>query len=269
MTQDESAFLKAISDNPADETARSVYADWLADRDDPRAAFARLSADFLRCVRGLADLRRAIPTEWLEVMDPLFNRFGVHFFGGDGSGNQGTVTAVQIAPGSPVTEGQPVVLTRSGPTVVQEVAESSGIVTAVLVRQGETISVGQPLFTLFSGIEKFALRTPRAPMLEFIQSLEKQRTTLRQNPKELNEAMLARHATALQMVFGTKAIHEARSDAWRELGWDPRADMEATRKQRGITDEEWVQVRIDVHIKSLHLLLARHGQPDSIPPVTE
>jgi uncharacterized protein (TIGR02996 family) len=74
MTPDEAAFLKAITDNPADETARLVYADWLTDHDDPRATFARLSADFLRCVRGLAEMRQTLPAEWLNAVDPLFGR---------------------------------------------------------------------------------------------------------------------------------------------------------------------------------------------------
>ena len=63
MTPDEVAFLQVIRDNPADEATRLVYADWLAERDDSRAEFARLSGEFLRCVRGLADLRRGQPTE--------------------------------------------------------------------------------------------------------------------------------------------------------------------------------------------------------------
>lgn len=38
---DEAAFLKAIADNPDDRTARLVYADWLQERDDVRAAWVR------------------------------------------------------------------------------------------------------------------------------------------------------------------------------------------------------------------------------------
>ena len=36
------AFLKQIIENPADDSPRSVYADWLEERGDPRAEFLRL-----------------------------------------------------------------------------------------------------------------------------------------------------------------------------------------------------------------------------------
>ena len=38
----EEPFLRAIADNAADDTARLVYADWLEERGDPRAAFLRI-----------------------------------------------------------------------------------------------------------------------------------------------------------------------------------------------------------------------------------
>jgi uncharacterized protein (TIGR02996 family) len=40
MNEDE-AFIRAIVDNPGDDTHRLVYADWLDDRSDPRGAFLR------------------------------------------------------------------------------------------------------------------------------------------------------------------------------------------------------------------------------------
>jgi uncharacterized protein (TIGR02996 family) len=41
MTHDE-AFLRAILDNPDDDTPRLVYADWLEEQGDPRGEFIRL-----------------------------------------------------------------------------------------------------------------------------------------------------------------------------------------------------------------------------------
>jgi uncharacterized protein (TIGR02996 family) len=38
----ESGFLRAILDNPADDTPRLVYADWLEERGDPRGEYLRL-----------------------------------------------------------------------------------------------------------------------------------------------------------------------------------------------------------------------------------
>ncbi len=40
MSEDE-AFIRAIVDNPGDDTSRLVYADWLDDRDDPRGSYLR------------------------------------------------------------------------------------------------------------------------------------------------------------------------------------------------------------------------------------
>lgn len=41
MTED-AAFVQAIQADPDNDTARLVYADWLDERDDPRAAYLRL-----------------------------------------------------------------------------------------------------------------------------------------------------------------------------------------------------------------------------------
>ncbi|WP_439627963.1 TIGR02996 domain-containing protein [Gemmata sp.] len=40
MTEDE-ALIRAVVDNPGDDTPRLVYADWLDDRDDPRGPYLR------------------------------------------------------------------------------------------------------------------------------------------------------------------------------------------------------------------------------------
>jgi uncharacterized protein (TIGR02996 family) len=77
MSPDEAGFLKSISDKPTDETVRLVYADWLEDRDDSRAMFAQLTADFLRAVRGLATYRHRLDPSWVNSVDPLFSRVEV------------------------------------------------------------------------------------------------------------------------------------------------------------------------------------------------
>jgi uncharacterized protein (TIGR02996 family) len=45
ISSDEQAFLAAIAAAPEDATARLVYADWLEERDDPRAAYLRFLCD--------------------------------------------------------------------------------------------------------------------------------------------------------------------------------------------------------------------------------
>ena len=44
MHPDESGFLAALRTDPSDDTARLAYADWLEDRNDPRAELLRLAA---------------------------------------------------------------------------------------------------------------------------------------------------------------------------------------------------------------------------------
>jgi uncharacterized protein (TIGR02996 family) len=39
------AFIDAIAENPDDDTARLVYADWLDERGDPRAEYLRLEVE--------------------------------------------------------------------------------------------------------------------------------------------------------------------------------------------------------------------------------
>lgn len=45
---EETAFLRAIADDPLDPDLQGVYADWLEDRGDPRAETVRLTADRVR-----------------------------------------------------------------------------------------------------------------------------------------------------------------------------------------------------------------------------
>src|SRR5262245_31190113 len=61
MTEDE-AFIRAIREMPEEETIRLVYADWLDERSDPRAAYLRAEAEW-------AALQ---PTD--EQYHPLFRR---------------------------------------------------------------------------------------------------------------------------------------------------------------------------------------------------
>lgn len=55
---EESAFLRAIADAPADDAPRLVYADWLDDRGDPRGPFVRAQVALARLPAGHPDLAR-------------------------------------------------------------------------------------------------------------------------------------------------------------------------------------------------------------------
>jgi uncharacterized protein (TIGR02996 family) len=76
---EEAAFLAGIQANPDDDTLRLVYADWLDERQDPRAEYLRLDtniSDHMREQRTVArealdrhaDLQDAIDLNWLVLV---------------------------------------------------------------------------------------------------------------------------------------------------------------------------------------------------------
>lgn len=297
MTPDEAAFLKAIADNPADETSRLVYADWLSDHDDPLVAFTRLSADFLRRVRGLADMRQTLPAEWLEVMDPLFNRFCVYRLPSLGEGIAGgTVTALCVTPGNMLTLGQPLFEIETEKASMELGAECAGTVISVLVRLGERIVIGQPMFTYLAQQESISpLRAPvpvlpppplptvmpqvpREPLAGFIENLELNRDSLRTVPVERIETVLSSLMLAAEMVFGRSAIGPAWAEATERRGWPliSTGYLVDQMRSRGYTDQQMIQERLDLRIEMLRVLLETHGQPSELrelptssPPATE
>jgi uncharacterized protein (TIGR02996 family) len=86
---DDSAFLAALEANPADDTARLVYADWLDDHNEPRkaeylrlvAALAGAAPDLTALdfeVRRMLALAEVLPDEWRATAGC---RFAVVFHG--------------------------------------------------------------------------------------------------------------------------------------------------------------------------------------------
>ena len=74
MTE-EAGFIAALLAEPDDRTTLLVYADWLDDRDDPRAEYLRLlaadKADEMRALEihsRLAELRTRIDIGWLTLI---------------------------------------------------------------------------------------------------------------------------------------------------------------------------------------------------------
>jgi uncharacterized protein (TIGR02996 family) len=71
MLADEDAFLAAIRANPADDTARLVYADWLDERGGPeQAEYLRLLSELRRVSSRLGELRAQVPAEWARSVSP-------------------------------------------------------------------------------------------------------------------------------------------------------------------------------------------------------
>ncbi|VTR92377.1 unnamed protein product [Gemmata massiliana] len=66
MTEDD-AFIRAIVDNPGDDTPRLVYADWLDDRDDPRGPYLRAERDAVETgdIARLRELAVGLDSVWV------------------------------------------------------------------------------------------------------------------------------------------------------------------------------------------------------------
>ena len=64
----ERAFIEAIQRDPEDDEARTVYADWLEQRGDPRGEWVRLEALQYKLPRRLTDLAAKLDPAWLATM---------------------------------------------------------------------------------------------------------------------------------------------------------------------------------------------------------
>jgi uncharacterized protein (TIGR02996 family) len=65
---EEAGFIAALLADPDDRTVLLVYADWLDERDDPRAEYLRLLAAEQRNVARLAALRRVLDIGWVMLL---------------------------------------------------------------------------------------------------------------------------------------------------------------------------------------------------------
>lgn len=79
MSNEEQGFLQAIQNNPTDNSARLVYADWLEQRQDPRAEFVRVQAQIQDVEQRRKDVRRSLrkleatlDQNWLREMRGVF-----------------------------------------------------------------------------------------------------------------------------------------------------------------------------------------------------
>lgn len=75
MTDLHTGFLLDIIENPADDTPRLVYADWLEDHGEPeRAEFIRLQVELAHLEEALASDLSRTATSILERRDELKQR---------------------------------------------------------------------------------------------------------------------------------------------------------------------------------------------------
>jgi pyruvate dehydrogenase E2 component (dihydrolipoyllysine-residue acetyltransferase) len=80
--------------------------------------------------------------------------------------SQGDLVRLMIAPGTKVSEGQPVMELETDKAVIEVPSSISGVVKEVKVKEGEKIKVGQVIFTLEGGApaQAEATRTRNAPV---------------------------------------------------------------------------------------------------------
>jgi uncharacterized protein (TIGR02996 family) len=65
---DEADFVRAIQENPEDDRARLVYADWLEERGDIRGEYLRLDCQLVHIPLRLVQLRKQVDQTWLETV---------------------------------------------------------------------------------------------------------------------------------------------------------------------------------------------------------
>jgi pyruvate dehydrogenase E2 component (dihydrolipoamide acetyltransferase) len=82
--------------------------------------------------------------------------------------SQGDLVRLMIAPGTKVSEGQPVMELETDKAVVEVPSSVSGVVKEVKVKEGEKIKVGQVIFTLEGGAAASAPFRPRTTPVEHV-----------------------------------------------------------------------------------------------------
>jgi uncharacterized protein (TIGR02996 family) len=65
MSEEES-FLAAIKNDPDDDASRLVYADWLEEREDPRAEYLRLEVQLEKILPRLRELVPTLDKDWVH-----------------------------------------------------------------------------------------------------------------------------------------------------------------------------------------------------------
>ncbi len=96
---DDQKFIDAILYEPENVSLRSVYADWLEERGDPRADFLRLHLDNPKSPK-LRTLAKRIDPIWLGLMNACLRPGAVvAIIGGDLEGMEATIREVDLRRG--------------------------------------------------------------------------------------------------------------------------------------------------------------------------
>jgi pyruvate dehydrogenase E2 component (dihydrolipoamide acetyltransferase) len=82
--------------------------------------------------------------------------------------SQGDLVRLMVAPGTKVSEGQPVMELETDKAVVEVPSSVSGVVKEVKVKEGEKVKVGQVIFTLEGGAPAAQPARPRSAPVEHV-----------------------------------------------------------------------------------------------------
>jgi pyruvate dehydrogenase E2 component (dihydrolipoamide acetyltransferase) len=82
--------------------------------------------------------------------------------------SQGDLVRLMVAPGTKVSEGQPVMELETDKAVVEVPSSVSGVVKEVKVKEGEKVKVGQVIFTLEGGAAAAQPARPRSAPVEHV-----------------------------------------------------------------------------------------------------
>ena len=82
--------------------------------------------------------------------------------------SQGDLVRLMVAPGTKVSEGQPVMELETDKAVVEVPSSVSGVVKEVKVKEGEKVKVGQVIFTLEGGAAAAQPTRPRSAPVEHV-----------------------------------------------------------------------------------------------------
>ena len=151
---DESSFLRAISDSPGNEALLSSYASWLASRDDSRGKYLRLELERLAAEKRLLELESQVQDfgifnyvdpAWLDRVIPLQIR----------SPMVGTFHLSRtpdappfVQPGDQCRPDTIVGIVEAMKMFNEIPAGVSCVISEVLVQNGQPVEFGQQLFSV-------------------------------------------------------------------------------------------------------------------------
>jgi uncharacterized protein (TIGR02996 family) len=232
---DEEGFLKAIADDPLDDTNRQVYADWLLERGDPRGEFLRLHCEINRLRREqeaaqarLTVLTPQMPADWLGAVFVPF-RVVLHRYRYDRK-----ITVIKVIreltqsglkEAKDMSEALPAVVLRvvgleAARDAQRRLAEAAGE-DGVAIEPGGGVTIEPPLPESLPGPFRVVLHRYRPDKKISTIKAVRQLTGLglveAKNLSEALPAVVLREVDLLRAQYAQRLLHDAGAEATVEL----------------------------------------------------